>query len=61
MPKIKVDAKLFSRAKKISEIAGYSSIDEFMAHIIEREIKKYESEDADKKVAERLRGLGYIE
>ena len=40
---------------------GYSSLEEFVTHIIEKEIAKYESEESDKKVADRLRGLGYIE
>jgi len=60
MAKIKIDSNLLSRAKKAAEIAGYSSVEEFVVHIIEKEIAKFEDE-ADEKVAERLRGLGYIE
>ena len=61
MSKIKIDSKLLSRAKKTAEIMGYSSLEEFVTHIIEKEIAKYESDEGDKKVADRLRGLGYIE
>jgi len=61
MSKIKIDSKLLSRAKKAAEVAGYSSVEEFVTHIIEKEITKYESSEVDEKVAERLRGLGYIE
>lgn len=61
MAKIKIDSNLFSRAKKVAEAAGYSDVTEFIAHIIETELVKYESEEVDEKVAERLRGLGYIE
>jgi len=61
MPKIKLDSQLFNRAKKVADIAGYSSVEEFIIHIIEKELEKFESIDEDEKVAERLRGLGYIE
>ena len=61
MGKIKIDSKLLSRAKKTAEDAGYSSVEEFVTHVIEKEIAKYESIETDEKVADRLRGLGYIE
>lgn len=61
MPKIKIDSNLFARLKKVSDIAGYSSVQEFVLHIIERELDRLESPEGDAKVAERLRGLGYIE
>ncbi|MFC1488217.1 hypothetical protein ACFL6B_00050 [Thermodesulfobacteriota bacterium] len=61
MAKIKIDTDLFSRAKKVAEVIGYSSVEEFIAHIIENEVTKYESEEVDEKVTDRLRGLGYIE
>ena len=61
MPKIKIDSNLFDRAKKATEAAGYSSVEEVVTHIIEREVAKYESSETDEKVADQLRGLGYIE
>lgn len=61
MSKIKLDKHLLARAKLVAEKAGYSDVEEFIAHIIEREIARYESDTSDEKVAERLRGLGYIE
>ena len=61
MAKIKLDAHLYDRVKKIAEIAGYSSTDEFIVHIIEKELSRLESAETDEKVEERLRGLGYIE
>ena len=61
MAKIKIDSNLFDRAKKAAEVAGYSSMDEFITHIIEKELAKHETTEADEKVAEQLRGLGYIE
>ncbi len=61
MAKIKIDSNLFARVKKATETAGYSSVEEFITHIIETELHKYESEETDEKVADKLRGLGYIE
>ncbi|GAH85304.1 unnamed protein product, partial [marine sediment metagenome] len=55
-----VDSGLFDRAKKAAETAGYSSIEEFVTHIIETELAKHETTDDDK-VTDQLRGLGYIE
>ncbi len=60
MAKIKIDSPLFDRAKKAAETAGYSSIEEFVTHIIETELAKHETSDDDK-VTDQLRGLGYIE
>ena len=60
MAKIKIDSGLFDRAKKAAETAGYSSIEEFVTHIIETELAKHETTD-DNKVTDQLRGLGYIE
>ena len=61
MAKIKIDSGLFSRAKRLTEAEGYSSVEEFVTHIIEREISRFETTEGEKKVADRLRGLGYIE
>jgi hypothetical protein len=35
MAKIKIDSNLLSRAKIASEAAGYSSVEEFITHLIE--------------------------
>ncbi|MDA3896798.1 MAG: hypothetical protein PF482_11710 [Desulfobacteraceae bacterium] len=61
MAKIKIDKNLLGRAKQVAETAGYRTVEYFVSHIIEKEITRYESDSDDGKVAERLRGLGYIE
>ena len=61
MPKIKIGSGIYDRAKKAAKTAGYSSLEEFVTHVIEKELTKYESSKADEKVAEKLRGLGYID
>ncbi len=60
--KIKIDGHLFDRLRKVSDIAGYASVDEFVTHLIEKELAQIESSgQSDAEVEERLRGLGYIE
>ena len=62
MSKIKIDSKLYSRAKKAADAAGYSSFEEFITYIIEKEVSQIEaSSDSDDAVSDRLCGLGYIE
>lgn len=61
MAKVKIEASLYDRAKRAADVAGYSSVDEFVAHCVENEIKKREVDEAEGQVADRLRGLGYIE
>ncbi|MHC4293730.1 MAG: hypothetical protein ACYSTX_05485 [Planctomycetota bacterium] len=61
MAKIKIDSNLFNRVKHATEAAGYSSVEEFITHIIENELAKYENDQTDEKIADQLRGLGYIE
>ena len=61
MAKIKIDSNLYDRAKDAAEAAGYSSVDEFIVHLIETEVAKGDSASDDDKVSDQLRGLGYIE
>ena len=62
MAKVKIDSKLFNRAKKAAESAGYSSFEEFITTLIEKELTQLEgSTKGDDAVDEQLRGLGYIE
>ena len=62
MKKIKLEGELFDRTKKFAETAGYSSVDEFITHLIEKELSKIEDGgDSVEEVEKRLRGLGYVE
>ena len=51
--KIKLDKELLEKIRKYSGMAGYSSPEEFVQHVLEREIAKFEeggdSEDEIKK------------
>ena len=60
--KVKLDKDLIERSKKYAEEAGYSSVEEFITHAIEKELRGAgSSTEDDEKVAKRLKGLGYIE
>ena len=61
MAKIKIDSNLYHRAKEAAEISGYSSMEEYVTHLLEKELSKNNPEDVDEKVTDQLRGLGYIE
>jgi len=59
--KIKIEKALYDRVKAVSDKAGYSSVDEFVTNVLEKELGKLEDAATDDQLEERLRGLGYIE
>ncbi|MXZ35331.1 MAG: hypothetical protein F4X19_08880 [Acidobacteria bacterium] len=64
--RIKLDGELLSRCRTQAEQLGYSSVEEFITHVLERELRSMESagdETAadEEQIANRLKGLGYIE
>jgi hypothetical protein len=61
MAKVKIDDGLFERAQSAAAAAGYSSVDEFVAHCVENELRHSTADDSESQVADQLRGLGYIE
>jgi HPt (histidine-containing phosphotransfer) domain-containing protein len=61
MTKINIESSLLDRAKRAAEAAGYSGVEEFVAHSIEKELRQHETEQAEQQVEDQLRGLGYIE
>ncbi len=58
--KIKLDKDLIESAEEYSVKAGYGSVEEFITHLIERELQGGSESDSEEKIKERLRGLGYI-
>ena len=58
--KIKLEKELFERVKKAAEIAGYTSIDEFVTHVLEKELAGLEDAGSDEEIKKKLEGLGYI-
>tara|TARA_B100000315_G_scaffold126021_1_gene115725 strand:+ start:12308 stop:12547 length:240 start_codon:yes stop_codon:yes gene_type:complete len=60
--KIKLDADLLERCKQVAEKRGYSSVEEFIAHILEKELRGKEttSDEDEEEISKRLKGLGYL-
>ena len=58
---IKLDKDLVKRCKKYATTAGYSSVEEFIAHALEKELSQLDEAESDEDVARKLKGLGYIE
>ncbi len=57
---LKLDKALVARAKRYSDLAGYSSVEEFIGHVIEKELAKLEGSDSEEEIKKKLKGLGYI-
>jgi len=60
MPKIKLEKDLYNKVKQISEDAGYSSVNEFVVHMLEKVVSDADPGEKDEDVLKRLKGLGYI-
>jgi metal-responsive CopG/Arc/MetJ family transcriptional regulator len=58
--KVKLEKELYEKIKKIAEVAGYSSAEEFIVHVLEKEVAKFEGADSEEEIKKRLKGLGYI-
>jgi hypothetical protein len=62
MPKsIKLNSDLWLRVEQFARNAGYSSPEEFVEHVLEKELVRQEAEESAKEVERRLKGLGYLE
>jgi hypothetical protein len=57
---IKLDKGLLARVKRYADLAGYSSVDEFVTHVLEKELAKLEGSDSEEDIKKKLKGLGYI-
>ena len=58
---IKLNKTLVQRAARIAAHAGYSSVEEFIEHVIEKELAHFEDSDSKEEVIKKLKGLGYLE
>ena len=58
--KVKLDKDLVAKIKRYADLAGYSSVEEFITHALEKEIAKLADAKSEEEIKKRLRGLGYI-
>jgi hypothetical protein len=64
--KVKIEGELLDKVKQCTEACGYASVDEFVQHVLEKEVDKVlppgEGGGTSKEIVKkRLQGLGYIE
>jgi metal-responsive CopG/Arc/MetJ family transcriptional regulator len=52
---------LAQRAKAAADKTGYSSLEEFVRHAVEKELAHLEEAEDKAEVIKQLRGLGYLE
>lgn len=58
--KVKLDTALMAKIRRYADLAGYSSVEEFVTHALEKEIAQLEEADSEDEIKKRLKGLGYI-
>jgi hypothetical protein len=58
--KVKLPKELYDKAVKLAGLAGYSSVEEFVIHVLEKETEKLEGSGNEDEIKKRLKGLGYI-
>jgi hypothetical protein len=58
--KIKIDSNLMEKVEKYAALAGYSSVEEFVTHCLEKELARFEEGDSSEEIQKKLKGLGYI-
>ena len=58
---IKLNSDLWQRIQDCAEKAGYSSAQEFIEHVLEKELARAEEAESREEVERRLKGLGYLE
>jgi len=57
---VKLDKALLAKVKRYADLAGYSSVDEFITHALEKELKLLEGSESEEALKKKLKGLGYL-
>lgn len=60
-PSVKLNKDLWAKVKRVAAAGGYSSPEEFVVHVLEREIAKLDDDQSDEEIVNKLKGLGYID
>ena len=58
---VKLNPNLWRRVERHAKEAGYSSPQEFVEHILDRELSRLEEPETDEEITKHLKGLGYLE
>ena len=57
----KIRQDLMEKAEKFAQAAGYSSTEEFVEHVLEKELAKVDDAQSDEEIVRKLKGLGYLD
>ena len=58
---IKLNKDLWARVKRVSDAAGYSEPQEFIEHLLDKEIAKLDEAQSNEEIVLKLKGLGYLD
>ena len=58
--KVKLDRDLVDKLRKVADVAGYATVEEFITHILEKELQQFADAASDEDIKNKLKGLGYI-
>ena len=58
--RIALDKALLAKVKRYADLAGYSSVEEFITHALEKEIAQLDESESEQELKKKLKGLGYI-
>ena len=58
--RVRLDKTLLAKLERYAVMAGYSSVEEFITHVLEKEIAPLEGAATEDEIKKRLKGLGYL-
>jgi hypothetical protein len=58
---LKLNKTICERARRAAKAAGYSSLEEFVEHAMEKELANHEESLSKDDLVRKLKGLGYLE
>ena len=61
--KLRIDDSTMERIRKVTAAGGYSSPEEFILHVLARELDSLapDSGESEEEIRKKMEGLGYIE
>lgn len=61
--KLKMDSETLERVRKVARAGGYSSSEEFVLHVLQRELDSLspDSGESEEEIRRKMEGLGYME
>lgn len=59
---IKLDKAIVARAREQARTRGYASVEEYLTHLVERDLTAAMASDDEKQaIVDKMKGLGYLE